>query len=52
MVLKELILTIYTLAGYGGLERNPFLSVSTQEACDGLERNDFYVSMLVSVWCL
>ena len=30
VVLKELILTIYTLAGCGGLERNPFLSVSTQ----------------------
>ena len=40
MVLKELILTIYTLAGYGGLERNPFLSVSTQGGCDGLERTD------------
>ena len=46
LIVTELILTIYTLAGCGGLERNPFLSVSTQGGYDGLERTDLSVSML------
>ena len=31
MVLKELILTISTLGGCGGLERSPFLQVLLRE---------------------
>ena len=57
MVLKELILTVSTLGGCGGLERTDFkqfllweavvvlkeliLTVSTLGGCGGLERTDF-----------
>ena len=40
MVLKELILTVSTLGGCGGLERTDF-KVSTLGGCGGLERTDF-----------
>ena len=40
MVLKELILTVSTLGGCGGLERM-ILTVSTLGGCGGLERTDF-----------
>ena len=41
VVLKELILTVSTLRGCGGLERTDFLSISTLGGCGGLERIDF-----------
>ena len=57
MVFKELILTVSTLGGCGGLERTDFnsfyfgrsvvvlkeliLTVSTLEGCGGLERTHF-----------
>ena len=40
MVLKELILTVITLGGCGGLERL-ILTVSIFGGCGGLERIDF-----------
>ena len=40
VVLKELILTVSTLGGCGGLERTDFLTVSTLGGCGGLERTD------------
>ena len=46
MVLKELILTVSTFGGCGGLERTYFLTVSTLGGCGGLERthfNSFYI---------
>ena len=39
MVLKELILTVSTLGGCGGLERTDFLTVSTLGWCGGLGKN-------------
>ena len=36
MVLKELILTVSTCGGCGGLERTGFLTVSTLGGCGGL----------------
>ena len=47
------IITVYTLGGCGGLERNSFLTVSTfGEGVDGLERNSFLtVSHFGRVWC-
>ena len=42
MVLKELkFLTVSTMGGCGGLERNDFLTVSTLGGCGSLERTDF-----------
>ena len=41
MVLKDLILTVFHLGGFGGLETSDFLMVSTLGACGGLERTDF-----------
>ena len=40
MVLKELILTVSTLGGCGGL-KELILTVSTLGGCSGLERTDF-----------
>ena len=40
MVLKELILTVSTLGGCGGLERTDFNSFYFG-GCGGLERTDF-----------
>ena len=40
MVLKELILSVSTLGGLGGLERTEFNSVYFG-GCGGLERTDF-----------
>ena len=40
MVLKELILTVSTLGGCGGLERTDFNSFYLG-GCGGLERTDF-----------
>ena len=60
-VLKELILTVSTLGGDGGLERTDFkfllckgvvilkildLTISTLLGCTGLERTDFNISTL------
>ena len=42
MVLKELILSVSTLGGCGGLERTDFFTVSMLGGCGGLERPDFY----------
>ena len=41
MVLKELILTVSMLEGYGGLQRTDFFTVSDMGRCGGLERPDF-----------
>ena len=38
MVLKELILTVSTLGGCGGLERTDFQQFLHWEDCGGLER--------------
>ena len=37
MVLKELILTVSTLGGSGGVDRTDFLAVSILAGCSGLE---------------
>ena len=50
MVLKELILTVSTLGGCGGLERTDFVTVSTLERCGGLERTDFNSFYFGRMW--
>ena len=47
------IITLYTLGGCGGLERNSFLTVShIWRGCGRLERNSFLtVSHFGGVWC-
>ena len=65
VVLKELIITISTLGGCGGLERTDFkfllwegvvvfkeliLTVSTLGGCGGLERTDFNSFYFGWVW--
>ena len=42
VVLKELIFTVSTLWGCGGLERTDFLQFLHWEGCGGLERTDFF----------
>ena len=42
MVLKELILTVSTLGGCGGLERTDFYQFLHLGGCGGIERTDFY----------
>ena len=49
MVLKELILTLSTLGGCGGLE-NTFLTVPTLGGSGGLERTDFDSFYYGRVW--
>ena len=41
VVLKELILTVSTLKGCGGLKRTSFLTDSNFGGSGGLERTDF-----------
>ena len=41
MVLKELILTVSTSGGCGGLERTHFITGSTLGGCGGLEQTHF-----------
>ena len=43
---KELILTLSTLGGCGGLKRTDFVTVSTMGQCGGLERTDFLQFLL------
>ena len=49
MVLKELILTVSTLQGCGGLE-SPDLTVSTLGRCGSLERTEFNSFYFARVW--
>ena len=49
MVLKELILTIFTMAWHGDLERTD-LTVSTMGGSGDLERPDFNSFYFGSMW--
>ena len=50
MVLKELILSVSTLGGCGGLERTDFFTVSMLGGCGGLERTDFISFYFGRMW--